>query len=352
MLPLVSTIEPCLRRDSSARVLHKPADMCRTLCLLLLVVTANLLPTRTAKACKCSEIQPRVLIPTPGSSLCWGDPILVGAAQGVTPFLYDPSGNLVDLQLSKQGTALSSCMGQYLLYRPSASSFGTSGEFTLLLADDMSPSVVNTFTMALDCDRPEIAVSADVNLSRSQVEPYVSGSGMCDPIFIDGATVDGFVEYTVTLSRAAPVFVEAWYDDPWLGRIQDFRSTVPIVAAVAAADVTSKTRIELLHVQGSGDCVDVRLYTWTFQTVWSERVCFTDSESRSFDVKFDMPEWNLLDTAAVAPPPPRYTAPGCVASPRPKRGGSWPVFLLTFASLGRRPCRTRKNCSANSSPSP
>lgn len=113
----------------------------------------------------------------------------------------------------------------------------------MLLADDLSPSVVSSFSMAPDIGYRGVAISAEVNLSRSQIEPSVSSSGMCAPVSLDGVTIDGLVEYVVTLSRPAPVFIEVWYDDPSLGRIQDFSSTVPILAAETSADVSAEARI-------------------------------------------------------------------------------------------------------------
>lgn len=348
MLPLASTISALIRRDSSAWVLHLTRCMCRKLASLALLLATCLSYTRMATACICPEIQPRMLIPTPDSLHFAGDPILVGASQAATPFLYDPSGNLVELRLLKQGGTLMPCAGEYFLYQPSTTSYGTIGEFTMLLANDLSPSVVGSFSTAPDSGYRDVALSAEIDLSRTHVEPFEPSSGMCAPVILDGVTIDGIIEYVVTLSRAAPVFVEAWYDDPSLGRIQDFASTVPIVAAETSADVSAEVRIELPHVQGSSDCVDVRLYTWTFQRAWSDRICFTAFESMSFNVQFEMSELNLRDTVAVAPSYTRTTTSSCAVGRQPYKGGTSPYYLLVLALLRRRQWWPRKNQTSGS----
>lgn len=300
---------------------------------LALLVTASSFTPRRAEACICAETQPRMLIPTHGSSHGSGDPILVGTSLSVTPFLYDPSGKLVHLQLLKQGGPLLPCADQYFLYQPSASTYGTTGDFTLLLASDRSPSVVNRFSSVSYEDNREVTVSVSIQVSRSPIEPFEANSGLCDPPIQDDALIDGFFDYSITLSRAAPVFIEAWYDDPSLGRIQGFTSTVPIAAAPTAAKVSAEAHIDLPHLEGSGDCVELRLYTWKFRTIWSQRVCYAVGEAQSFDVQFGMSKWNLPDAAADAPPYPGEAPSGCAVGPDSSRGASSALYLLGVALL-------------------
>jgi hypothetical protein len=158
---------------------------------------------------------------------------------------------------------------------------------------------------------------------------------MCGATQLDGMTIEGNIEYTVTLSAPAPVFAEAWYKHPSIGEIRDYGSTFALTKDSTKSGPQTVASIDLPHVRGSDDCVELRLYSWTFETLVSDRLCFMSQRSQSYTAQIEMPEWNPGRESASVKRTPQDTFLGCSVAPSAATWNLSPLILVGLARLRR-----------------
>jgi hypothetical protein len=299
--------------------------------MILAAFAAGLTATRTARAaCTCAEQPARVLLPLPGAAHVAGAPIVVAASRPIETRLYDPRGNPVALPLVRQWEPLGACGNRYFVYQPRGASLTVPGEFQLQLGDESAKEERRTFSVIPPEGHRNITFTAELRLAYSAVEPYTSNAEMCEAPQLEDRIIDGTLEYTVTLSAAAPVFMEAWYVYPPLGAVRDYGSTIPVGDESTDGNPQTVGRVELPHLQGSDDCVEVRLYAWTLEPLLSDRICFMSQQTQTYTMQVELPEWHRGRTGEATERARRDLIFGCDVAPS---SSSWGLSLGYFVGL-------------------
>ncbi|MGC4067296.1 MAG: hypothetical protein QM784_22165 [Polyangiaceae bacterium] len=301
--------------------------------IVLAAVVASLTPSPAARACTCAEQPARVLLPLPGAAHVAGAPIVVVGSRPSATRLYDPQGNPVELPLVRQWVSLGACGSRYFVYQPSAGSLSTPGAFELRLGPEGAPLVRQAFSVEPPEGHGNITRTVEVRVSYSPSEPYVASQEMCDAPQLEDRPIDGSVEYTVTLSAPAPVFTEAWYTVPSLGVVRDQSSTFALDGESNDGQPQTVARIELPHLQGADDCIEVRLYAWNFEPLLSDRVCFMSEHTQTESTQLELPQWphgRANPASAGTEHSPRSLVLGCNVSPSVP---NWSVLLGSLVGL-------------------